>query len=78
MVRKFMKMYKMHSVLHKSFLVRNFLSLGIRKSKVLVIIFRVFILLLSFKNAGGKLIIHMQTFHMLLEEKAQDHLIMKG
>ena len=64
LVTKFMKIYKMPA--------------GVPKSTVLVIIFRVFIWLLSYKNAGKKLIIHMHNSEMVFQEKGQDHLIMKG
>ena len=73
-----LKVYKMPTVRHYCFLLRKLLTIGIPKSTVLVISFRVFIWLLSFKNAGGKSIIHLQSFEMLFQEKGQYHLIIKG
>ena len=66
----------MPTVRHYCFLLRKLLTIGIPKSTVLVIIFRVFIWRLSFKNEGKKIIIHMQNFEIVLQEKVQDRLIM--
>ena len=59
------------------FFVGEISTVGIPKPTVLVIIYRVFIWLLSFKNAGEKSIIRMQSFEMLVQEKGQDHIIKK-
>ena len=53
------------------------MTVSIPKPTVLVIIFRVLIRLLSFKNVGGNIYIHFQRFEMLVQEKGQDHLIKK-
>ena len=37
-----------------------------------------FIWLISFKNAGEKSVIHLQSFKMLVQEKGKYHLIKKG
>ena len=49
----------------KYVLLRNISIVGISKSMVLVIIFRVFMLLLSLMNSGPLRIIHLQCFKMV-------------
>ena len=58
----------------KSFLLRNISMVGIPKSTVLVIIFRVFMWPLSLINAVPWRIIHLQYFEMV-SQKGQDHLL---
>ena len=54
LVTKFMKIYNMPDVHQQSFLLRKIFTVGIPKPTFLVIIFKVFIFLLSFKNMGKK------------------------
>ena len=56
LVTKFMKFFTMLAVRQESFLLRKFSTVGMPKLTVLAIIFRVFIWLLSFINAGKKTI----------------------
>ena len=58
-----MKIYNMPTVRHYSSFLKKISTFGIPKFVVLVTIFRVFIWLLSLKNAGKKLIIHLQRFN---------------
>ena len=76
LVRKFMKIYKMPTVRHWSFLMRIFSTIGIPKSTVLLIIFRVFIWLLSIRNSGKKALSIFRVSKWY-SKKGQDHLIMK-
>ena len=55
-------------------LLRNKLIVGIPKSTVLVIIFKVFMWPLSLINAVPRIIIHLQCFEMV-SKKIRDHLI---
>ena len=55
-------------------MLRNISRVGIPKSTVLVIIFRVFLWPLSLRNAGPRSIIHLQCFKMV-SKKIRDHLI---
>ena len=56
------------------FLLRNISRVGIPKSTVLVIIFRVFLWLLSLQNTGPISIIHLQCIGMV-SQKRQDRLL---
>ena len=61
-------------VLQNIFLLRKILIVGIPKSMVLVIVFKVFMWLLSLINAGPRIIIRLQWFKMV-SRKRQDHLL---
>ena len=58
----------MPTVRKNHFLLRNILRVGITKSRVLVIIFRVFMCPLSLKNKGLRSIIDLQCFEMALKK----------
>ena len=68
------KMSIMPTVPQNMFLLRKILIVGIPKSTALVIIFRAFMWLLSLRNEGPIIIIHLQCFEMV-PKKMQDHLI---
>ena len=55
-------------------LLKNILRVGIPKSTVIIIIFRVFMWPLSLRNTGPGRIINLQFFEMVFQ-KIQDHLI---
>ena len=58
----------------KSFLLRKILKVGIPKSTVLVVVFRILLWLLSLINAGPRRVIHMQIFE-IVSKKRRDHLL---
>ena len=68
LVRKFMKIYKMPTVRHYSFLLIFFSTIGIPKSTVLVIIFRVFYLAALNKKFRKNSIIHFQSIEMVFKK----------
>ena len=59
----------MPTVRQNMFLLRKILIVGIPKSTVLVIIFRVFMWPLSLMNAGPRRISHLQCFEMAYQKK---------
>ena len=66
---RFRKIYIMLTVRQKPFSLRNISRVGISKSTVLVLIFRVFRWLLSLKNAKLISIIHLQCLEMVYIKK---------
>ena len=62
------------TVRQNTFLLRKIPIVEIPKSMVLVIIFRVFMWLISLINSGPQKIIHLQCFEMV-SKKGRDHLL---
>ena len=69
---QFIKIFKMLGLRQCSFLLKKIQTVGTPKPTLLLIIFRVFIWLISFINAGEK--IHFLRFEILLQAEGQDNL----
>ena len=76
LVTKLMKIYKMPTVRHYFFVEENF-NIWHPNIQCPRNYLQSFYLAALIPKCGEKLIIHMQNFEIVLQEKVQDHLIMK-